>query len=163
MNRTKFLDEYELAELKRTLSKYPGRDSTMLKLALATGARAEELLAISQADLDVRNQSVFIRGSKGSDDREIPLVSELFNEVAQHVPWGIKYRRYEYIWRNYRPVKKKLHCLRHTFAIELYKRTKDIKLVQMCLGHKSLTSTQVYADFVYRQGEMRRLVIDNVL
>jgi integrase len=37
------------------------------------------------------------------------------------------------------------HSLRHTFAMHLYRETEDILLVQRMLGHRSLTSTQVYA------------------
>ena len=37
------------------------------------------------------------------------------------------------------------HSLRHTFATELYRRTRDLGLVQAALGHASITSTMVYA------------------
>lgn len=36
------------------------------------------------------------------------------------------------------------HALRHSFASHMYNKTKDIRSVQEMLGHKSLTSTQVY-------------------
>jgi site-specific recombinase XerC len=37
------------------------------------------------------------------------------------------------------------HSLRHTFATELYRRTRDVALVQAALGHASIASTMVYA------------------
>lgn len=36
------------------------------------------------------------------------------------------------------------HLFRHTFATHLYRKTKDIVLVQESLGHRSLRSTQIY-------------------
>jgi site-specific recombinase XerD len=37
------------------------------------------------------------------------------------------------------------HTLRHSFASIMYQQTKDIRLVQELLGHKSIESTQIYA------------------
>ncbi len=36
------------------------------------------------------------------------------------------------------------HILRHTFATRLYTRTKNIRMVQMALGHASINTTQIY-------------------
>jgi site-specific recombinase XerD len=37
------------------------------------------------------------------------------------------------------------HSLRHTFATRLYRRTGDLYLVQRALGHRQVTTTEVYA------------------
>ena len=37
------------------------------------------------------------------------------------------------------------HTLRHSFASIMYQETKDLRLVQELLGHKSIESTQIYA------------------
>lgn len=47
------------------------------------------------------------------------------------------------------------HCLRHTFAVMEYLRTRDIYAVSKKLGHKSVTTTEVYAQF-----NMRKLAHD---
>jgi site-specific recombinase XerC len=39
----------------------------------------------------------------------------------------------------------KPHDLRHSFAIALYRRTRDLLLVQAALRHRSIASTTVYA------------------
>lgn len=159
ITRDKFLNQDELAMLKRLIAQYPSRDTVLIDLALHTGGRAQELLNIQQHDLNDEHETVFIKGSKGSKDREIPVPTYLYKELKAHIPFDISYRRLSQIWDLYKPVDKKFHSLRHTFAIELYKRTKDIKLVQICLGHKSITSTQVYAEFVYELNEMRRVLV----
>jgi integrase/recombinase XerD len=38
------------------------------------------------------------------------------------------------------------HATRHTYALALYKKTKDLRLVQKELRHRSIASTTVYAD-----------------
>jgi site-specific recombinase XerD len=40
-----------------------------------------------------------------------------------------------------------LHQLRHRFATQLYRQTGDIRLVQAMLGHASVATTAVYADW----------------
>lgn len=50
---------------------------------------------------------------------------------------------------------KHLHCLRHTFALREYLKTRDLYGVAKKCGHSSLSVTQVYADF-----NLRRLAED---
>jgi site-specific recombinase XerC len=37
------------------------------------------------------------------------------------------------------------HSLRHSFAIRIYRKTRDLLLVQQALRHRSIASTTVYA------------------
>jgi integrase/recombinase XerC len=138
----------------------------MIWTALRTGARAQELLNLQKADLNAYDESVFIRGLKGSNDREIPLPSELFKRLQSYADsqpgtglFPISYHRLYQIWELYRPIPKKFHALRHTFAIELYQKTKDLRLVQVALGHRNITNTMIYADYVYSQQELRKLIL----
>jgi integrase/recombinase XerD len=41
-----------------------------------------------------------------------------------------------------------LPMLRHTYATELYRQSKDIRLVQKALGHASLATTMIYTHIV---------------
>lgn len=158
ITKDKYLSSEELANVTKLIEKYPVRDTALLALAVHTGARASELLIVQPTDLDLETKSVYIRGLKGSRDRWIPLHNDVFDLVKQHIPFNISYSRLVAIWDKYRPVKKKFHSLRHTFAVNLYKRTKDIKLVQIALGHTSILNTMVYVDYVVSQEELRRIL-----
>jgi integrase len=165
INQTKFLSDDERSALARTLSKYSTRDTLLIELALNTGARATELLMISHLDVNPLDKTVLVKGIKGSNDREIPLKPELFDRLWAYSKgvkgkylFGIGYRRLNDIWGIYRPCKKTFHALRHTFAIELFKRTKDLRLVQVALGHKSINNTMVYAQYVYSKDELKRII-----
>lgn len=168
LNKTKYLLDIETKHLESILSKHSTKDTRnvlLIELALRTGARAQEILNIRRSDLHSDDESVFIRGIKGSSDREIPLPSSLYKRLelfASHeteLIFNITYNRFREIWLTYRPAPKKLHSLRHTFAINLYNKTKDIRLVQVSLGHRNIANTMVYAEYVYSQKELRRLIL----
>lgn len=171
INKNKYLLEPEVAKLETLLensSDENNRDTLLLWLGLKTGARATELLLLRKNDLNPYDKTVFIRGIKGSNDRELPLNRWLFDRLYAYSEtlsstsgdlFPIGYHRFRQIWDWYRPAPKKLHALRHTFAIRLYQKTKDLRLVQVALGHRNITNTMVYADYVYSQQELRKLIL----
>jgi site-specific recombinase XerD len=170
LNKNKYLIDPEVERLERVLATdtvAEPRDVLLIELALKTGARATELLNLRHVDLNIYDQTVFIRGIKGSNDREIPIRKEVFDRLmayAATVPrntelFPIGYHRLRQIWDWYRPAPKKFHSLRHTFAIRLYRKTKDLRLVQVALGHRNITNTMIYADYVYSQSELKKLIL----
>ncbi len=166
INRTKFLTEIELAELYRILKNDSvNRNSLIIRVALATGARATEILNLTRLDFFEANKSLFFRGLKGSNDREIPLPNDLYKDIKSYLQtvqgerlFPIAYWALNRMWHFYRPGPKKFHALRHTFALELYKKTKDIRLVQLALGHRNIQSTEIYMSFIYSIEQMRKLL-----
>ena len=180
LNKNKYLLDPEVDRLERLLENQPpaeDRDVLLLWLALKTGARATELLNLRKVDLNPYDRTLFIRGIKGSNDRELPLAPWLFERLREYSerpisednrgPVGPKgqdlfpigYHRLRQVWDLYRPCGKKFHALRHTFAIRLYRKTKDLRLVQVALGHRNITNTMIYADYVYSQQELRKLIL----
>lgn len=169
LNKNKYLLDPEWERLEYILESFQDKDPRnchLLWLLLKTGARAQEILNLRPEDLNAYEESVFIRGIKGSNDREIPIPSWLFKRLIRESErsrgqrlFPISYNRLRQIWELYRPVHKKLHSLRHTFAIRLYRKTKDLRLVQVALGHRNITNTMVYADYIYSQQELRKLIL----
>lgn len=169
LNKNKYLLDAETERLDYILKSFKEKDArncTLLWTLFHTGGRAQEILNLRISDLNPEEKSVFIRGIKGSNDREIPLPPWLYARIeaeaarAQNeVLFPITYARLRQIWTLYRPVHKKLHALRHTFAIRLYKKTKDLRLIQVALGHRNITNTMIYADYVYSQQELRKLIL----
>lgn len=163
ITKQKYLLPSELEYLNARLTKDTSRDALMIKLALKTGARAQELLNIKAKDLST--DSVYIYGLKGSFDREIPIDPSFVKQLKnlETGPDGrlfpISYSRLVAIWQDWRPAKKSFKATRHTFAVELYKKTRDIRLVQMALGHKSINNTLVYAALVDGQEKLREALL----
>lgn len=169
LNKNKYLLDPEVDRLLKILDTYKDddlRNCTLLWMLLNTGARAQEILNLTKTDLNPHEETVLIRGLKGSNDRELPLPRWLFQriqKVADQSPeeriFPITYNRLRQIWELYRPIPKKIHSLRHTFAIRLFKKTRDLRLVQVALGHRNITNTMIYADYVYSQQELRKLIL----
>lgn len=163
LTRDKFLTQEEASKIKHTFHMWPNRDTALIYLALTTGARRQELLNLRFSDF--KSQVVYICGLKGSRDRICPVPKDLFNFIMS-LDVGIEYKkpfpisapRVWQVWDYYRPVKKKFHSLRHTFAVMLYKNSKDIRFVQTQLGHRSLTSTMIYLDFTYSEAETKKKI-----
>lgn len=179
LNKNKYLLDYEYDHLISILDTYllkNTRDCLLIYLSLLTGARASEILNIEFGDINVFDEAIYIKGLKNSNDREIPIPNRIFRVLLNYLDiskkdhqlrpddaskkiFPITYIRFYQIWENYRPCHKKLHSLRHTFAIRLYKKNKDIRLVQFALGHRNIANTMIYADYVYSQEELKKLIL----
>lgn len=165
LNKTKYLEPEELKELNSRINSYK-RDHLIIKLLLNTGARAQELLNIKKSDLSTEHYSVLIRGLKGSNDREIPLAYGFYMQLKRFASshknerlFPISYQRLYQIWVKHRPAIKKLHATRHTFAMEVYRKTKDIRIVQVALGHKSIATSEVYTKYAYTMDELKKALL----
>lgn len=168
ITKDKFLSKTEYAKLRQSVRRNRSRDAILLKLFMFTAARANEGLAVRLMDLDRETKTVYIKALKGSSDREIPLPPWYFHELHNYAKKICKtpedeifpfcYTILHRTWRIYRPCNKKIHSLRHTLAITVYEATRDLKLVQILLGHRSIKNTMVYLDYVYNRQEMRRLL-----
>lgn len=161
LNKTKFLSPDEKALTLENVKSAPLRDRLLIELPLYSGGRASEILALRPMDLDHEERAIELIGLKGSMDRLIPLPDDLFDRLVDFALgdpdkpiFRIGYRQYLNLWEQYAP--KTIKAARHTFAIGLYQRTKDLRLVQRALGHRSITNTMIYADYGYTASEMRK-------
>ena len=139
------------------------RDLAIIRLMLNVGLRSSEVLNISVEDVDWISGKLIVRHGKGDKDRivwinedDLEIIKE-WKEIKPSSPIlfttlkGNKINdRYLRAMVKRRAKKSGItkdvhpHLLRHTFATDLLRSTKNIRLVQKSLGHASLSSTMIY-------------------
>lgn len=146
------------------------RDRAMLELMYATGLRVSELVSLEQSEVNARQGVVRVTG-KGDKERLVPLGEEAAHWLARylreargglmagHPPVdtvfvtrrgkGLTRQAFWYRIKHYAQVAGievplSPHTLRHAFATHLLDHGADLRVVQMLLGHSSLSTTQIY-------------------
>ncbi|KAA6228637.1 tyrosine-type recombinase/integrase [Campylobacter sp. LR185c] len=163
---SKFLNAIETTDFKSNTI----RNRLILKIIIFTGIRVSEALHIRMKDINEENDlyTIRIRG-KGNKYRVVMIKKELIEELLKNVK--INYASQDallfvnkkgtpltqaYISRiveqilfraGIRKQKNGAHMLRHTFATLLYKKQKDLVLVQEALGHASVSTSRIYTHF----------------
>jgi integrase/recombinase XerD len=145
------------------------RDRAMLEVLYATGLRVSELVNLQPDQLSLAQGLVRVVG-KGGKERLVPLGDEAVRwlerfiagarvELLSGQPSAALFptRRGGAMTRQafwYRIKKHALaagirqslspHTLRHAFATHLVNHGADLRVVQLLLGHSSLSTTQIY-------------------
>jgi integrase/recombinase XerC len=145
------------------------RDKAMIELLYSCGLRIEELMSLNINNIDFISNTVTIKG-KGNKERIVPVGNTCLNSIREYLnqhrtnklPYNIEsplflnkhlnrldQRTARRILHKYfikAGFKKKVspHTLRHTFATHLLDRGCDLRSVQEMLGHKNLSTTQIY-------------------
>ena len=170
----KFLTESEVNDLIEKSyedKSFKGlRTSLLIEILYATGIRVSELVSISLGDISDDYYSIIVKG-KGGKQRIVPLFGKvrvvlkkyviLLNQLKQPkkslflFPSNSKLghltrNRFFQILKN---LGKKInldfkrispHVLRHSFASHLLSRGVDLRIIQESLGHKDISTTQIY-------------------
>ena len=144
------------------------RHHCMMRLMLNLGLRASEVLKLESGDIDWTSGKVHIRQGKGAKDRILWLNDEDLDvlgrwkqvraELVGHLSGSLfstlKGDRIDS--RQLRATVKRLarkadiekdvhpHTLRHTFATDLYRNTKNLRITQKALGHAHVSTTEIY-------------------
>ncbi len=144
------------------------RDRVVLELLFGTGIRLAELITLSDADVNLYEQTIKVFG-KRSKERIIPVNVSLMKLLKQYTEEKSKQNfqnlsqkllvtsegKAAYPKLIYRIVNKYLayistnekkspHVLRHSFATSLLNKGADLNAIKELLGHASLAATQVY-------------------
>ena len=170
-----FLTEAEKRRLLKELRGRSGalarRDRVIIEVFLGTGVRLQELVDLDVDDVDLDAKHLHVR-AKG----DVPQVKFLKSNLRSLLRSYLKERRRQgdgecpalflsnrgsrlserqvarrlEHWLKAAGIDKQLtpHALRHTFATHLYSRTGDILVVQRALGHRDLSTTQIYTHLV---------------
>lgn len=144
------------------------RDYTVIEVALGTGLRVSELSNLLVADIQLgRGQnSLIVRKGKGNKTRVVAFSTRLKNIILEYLDYRDSDSPYLFysaraaqihvsglqkIFKNCARkaglVKRySIHCLRHTYATELYKASGyNLRLVQQQLRHSNIQTTSVYS------------------
>ncbi len=145
------------------------RDRAMLEVMYAAGLRVSELVVLRFHQLDSQRGLVRLLG-KGDKERLVPLGEEALDRLEDYLVHGrpqlLGERRSDYVFVTRRggPMTRQAfwqlikryarqanidkplspHTLRHAFATHLLNNGADLRVVQMLLGHSSLSTTQIY-------------------
>ena len=164
-------EEERIAFLSSLNKRYasPHRNLCMLRLMLEAGLRAGEVVALKPDHLDMTTCKLLVREGKGAKDRSLWIRDDLRDLIGQWLErrlgsqWLFPTRHGSQLQTRYlRTLVKRLarragiseaervspHTLRHTFATDLYRETKNIRLVQKALGHANLSTTMIYTHIV---------------
>lgn len=142
------------------------RDKLILELLYATGMRRAELMSLGTVDVNVEKQQIKITG-KRNKQRIVPL----YDKVCEHILTYLDYKDkaglnhdlllvteknkalypslvYNIVNNTFKIFSSKTktspHILRHTFATHLLNKGANINAIKDLLGHKSLSSTEIY-------------------
>jgi len=161
-----FLDRIDTSSLvgKRNLA--------LFELLYGSGLRVSEIVGIRLSDIDYQTKTILIHG-KGSKDRYVPIhdtsiarmrdyiiiVRPVFRArtetVDDHTLFvnfkgtplsdrGVRDILDRELSRQVSSLKISPHTFRHSFATHLLNHGVDLRTVQELLGHKSLSTTQIY-------------------
>jgi len=146
------------------------RDRTMLEVLYATGVRRAELTGLDVADANLTKRTLFVREGKGAKDRIVPLGERATTWIGRYLIDArtvLLRDRFDetslFVTRVGNRictahcgaiVEKHLraggiaeggcHLFRHTLATLMLEGGADVRWVQAMLGHRNLTSTQLY-------------------
>ncbi len=162
-------DEVERLLMTPDLSTPRGfRDATMLHMMYAAGLRVSELVHMKRSDVDTEAGFLAITG-KGNRRRIIPIgewAITMLNAYMENIrpTWANPDEKFVFLTHHRAPmtrqgfwliirkyaasadIEKSLspHKLRHSFATHLLERGADLRSVQAMLGHRDISTTQIY-------------------
>jgi len=132
------------------------RDKLIVRTIYATGVRVSELCNMNIEDIDFDEHTIRIKG-KGDKIRIVFVDDETLSDILRFIGnrivgplfvgqqgKHISSRAIQHIFKHYAPSGITPHKIRHSYASELYKRSKNLRVVQENLGHTSIKTTEIY-------------------
>jgi len=139
------------------------RNKVMISLMLNLGLRLSEVANLKPEDINVETGTLMVVQGKGGRDRILgipdylkPLLRKWNKKRLQNKYYFTTFKgkrvgaRYiqdmvKRVVRNARITKNiSPHSLRHTYATEYYRQTKDLETLRRILGHTDISTTTIY-------------------
>ena len=167
------------------------RHRVCLSIIYACGLRIQEALNLQVKDIDSKRKVLFIRDAKGGKDRYVPLSDVSLEILRKHwrahqhpiliFPNFLKHDNKPahldkpmYRGGINRPFTAALkesgvnkaatvHTLRHSYATHLLEAGVNLRVIQLYLGHTSISSTAIYTHLTSAMETQTRDAIDNML
>lgn len=167
------LTKQEASQILEVVYNYPWdsnfvrqRNYAIFSIFMFAGLRRQELLNLKFADVDIENQSIFIKLGKGNKDRVIPMSFTLAQSLKNYLTERIKtkktcpnffassYHDAAFSLTGLRNLIKRInkssgikfvaHKLRHTFATLMLEGGCDIYSLSKMMGHSDIKTTTIY-------------------
>ena len=150
------------------------RDLAMWELLYSSGLRVSELAGLNVQDIDLEDQTVWVRSGKGGKDRIVPVGRVAIRAIKQWLqiraslisinqPAVFISQRGNRIsirnvqarlekWGRQQGMQEQVHphMLRHSFATHMLESSGDIRAVQELLGHSQISTTQIYTQLDFQ-------------
>lgn len=158
------LSEAEIARLIGSCKNI--RERAILVLLAYSGIRAKELCHLKVSDVNVANQSLYIRGGKGNKDRLVCIPPECLSIILEYLTaypraasdflFTTLKKGNDYTTGDLRKLVKVVaqrmnltkrvypHLFRHSLATNMLNRGAAIYTIQQQLGHAYMETTMVY-------------------
>ena len=157
-----------LLEIPNKRYKNGKRNKAIISLMVNTGLRVSEVTGLKVKDINIKEGKLRVINGKGSKDRDLTIGNkqalELLKEYGKIRPKSdffftsleqdnagkqLAIRYLQTMIKSYSlraKIQKNVspHSLRHTFATEFYRETKDIETLRKILGHSDISTTQIY-------------------
>jgi site-specific recombinase XerD len=156
------------------------RDKAILEVLFSTGLRVSELVKLDRdkVDMDRREFGIIGKGGKARvvflSARAVDWLVKYLNERKDHFkPLFIRHKGHvepttpdekmrltprsvqrmvkKYSHKVKLPIEATPHVMRHSFATDLLNAGADIRSVQEMLGHKNISTTQIYTHVTNKQ------------
>ncbi len=145
------------------------RNRAMVILMLNAGLRSAEVVNLRHRDIDWKEGKLTIRNGKGGRDRILWMSDEDLNLLGEFVQYGGNHAPSSLLFQTRlgKPIDTRFlramlekkgqqagiervhpHLLRHTFATNMLRYTKNLFLVSKALGHSNISTTQIYLHLI---------------